>query len=270
MEEKITKEMQEKLEEKIKLPKEIKEKQNKIAMENFFYAIFMSVYFIFLNMGFHNIVKHIFVVDTQVFSGIALVIAIILFEKAFKRENGNIAIHGIEILVLAIITLFIPFIYYMNMDLTSIIMVILIAGFNLYYLTKVVVMSLKIQSKYRASLSDVKKIIKKDKEKLEDVTEDEPEKVSTKNEKAKTTRNAKAKEKAEEKTETTKTKTTAKKKTDTKKPSDKPAKKSVEKEVKIKAEKKTTKKAAEKPKKAEEKPKTVAKKRTTKKKEEEK
>lgn len=264
MEEKITKEMQEKLEEKIKLPKEIKEKQNKIAMENFFYAIFMSVYFIFLNMGFHNIVKHIFVVDTQVFSGVALVTAIILFEKAFKKENGNIAIHGIEILVLAIITLFIPFIYYMNMDFTGLIMVILIAGFNLYYLTKVVVISLKIQSEYRASLSDVKKIIKKEKKKVEEVTEEELEKVPTKNEKQKRTRNAKTKDNVEEKT--TKTKTTAKKKTDTettktstktkqKKQSDKPAKKTAE------------KKTEEKPKTT---TKTTTKKRTTKKKEEEK
>lgn len=264
MEEKITKEMQEKLEEKIKLPREIKEKQNKIAMENFFYAIFMSVYFLFLNMGFHNIVKHIFVVDTQVFSGVALVTAIILFEKAFKKENGNIAIHGIEILVLAIITLFIPFIYYMNMDFTGLIMVILIAGFNLYYLTKVVVISLKIQSEYRTSLSDVKKIIKKEKKKVEEVTEEELEKVPTKNEKPKRTRNAKTKDNVEEKT--TKTKTTAKKKTDTettktstktkqKKQSDKPAKKTAE------------KKTEEKPKTT---TKTATKKRTTKKKEEEK
>ena len=250
MEEKITKEMQEKLEEKIKLPKEIKEKQNKIAMENFFYAIFMSVYFIFLNMGFHNIVKHIFVVDTQVFSGIALVTAIILFEKAFKKENGNIAIHGIEILVLAIITLFIPFIYYMNMDFTSLIMVILIAGFNLYYLTKVVVIRLKIQSEYRTSLSDVKKIVKKEKKKVEEVTEEELEKVPTKNEKPKRTRNAKTKDNVEEKT--TKTKTTVKGKTETeiaktstktkqKKQSDKPAKKTAEKKTDEKP-KTTTKK----------------------------
>lgn len=263
MEEKTAKVIQDKLEAKIKLPKEIKEKRNKIAMENFLYAIFMSVYFLFLNMGFNNIVKHIFVVDTQVFSGIALATAIILFEKAFKKENGNIAIHGIEILILAIITLFIPFIYYMNAYFTSIIMVILIAGFNIYYLVKVAVMSIKIQSKYRASLSDVKKIIKKDKEKLEEVTEEELEKVPTKNEKAKRTRSTKSKSKAEEKTETTKTKTTAKKKANTEKQSDKPAKKSVEKEAEIKAEKKTTKKADEKPK-------TATKKRTTKKKEEEK
>lgn len=168
MEEKITKEFQEKLENKIKLPKEIKEKRNKIAMENFLYAIFMSIYFIFLNMGFHNIVRHIFVVDTQVFSGISLAIAIIFFEKAFKQENGNIAIHGIEILVLAIITLFVPFIYYVNTNLTSIIMASLIAVFNIYYLIKVAIISIKIQSKYRASISDVKKIVKKEKRKEEE------------------------------------------------------------------------------------------------------
>ena len=87
MKDKITKEVQAELETKRKLPNELKEKRNKLAIENFMFAIFVTLYFIFLNMGVSNIVKHILVADTKVFSGIWLAIAIIMFEKAFKTSS---------------------------------------------------------------------------------------------------------------------------------------------------------------------------------------
>ena len=178
--EKTTKKIQiEELEKQRKLPDELKEKQNLLVMKNLGFAIFITLYFIFLNMGFHNIVKHIFVVDTQVFSMVVLAVAIILFEKAFKKENGQLAIHGIELLALAIVTLFVPYLYYMNTEFTDVIMIVLIIGFDLYYVSKATVLCAKIQMNYKASLSDVKRIVKKEKRQAEGEEDNQIEEAKT-------------------------------------------------------------------------------------------
>jgi len=276
MKDKKTKEVQAELEEKRKLPDDLKEKRNKLAFKNFGFAIIVTLYFIFLNMGVSNIVKHILVADTKVFSGILLAITIILFEKAFKKEDGKLAIHGIEMLVLAIITLFIPYLYYLNMEHTKYVMVGLILAFNIYYLAKTALISTKIESKYLDSLSDVKNIIKKEKRKVEEVSEEELEKPTVENkkveekiEKPKRTRKTTVKSKEKEEALDTKPKTVARQR----KKADQPKQTTSKKATKTKQEKtsdKPAKKSVAKTKQdTEEKPKTTRK-RTTKKKEEEK
>ena len=84
-------------------------------------------------------------------------ISVILFERAYKKDSGRITINGIEILVLAIITMLLPRLY---MDSNNIFM--LVVGtisilFAVYYELRAIIDYIKLSKKVRKS--DAGKII---------------------------------------------------------------------------------------------------------------
>ena len=79
---------------------------------NMLLAIGVIVYFYLINLGYKNIAKDIFITDLHVFSMTILAASIVLFEKSYKNENEILCVYGIEMLVLAILTLFMPYIYF--------------------------------------------------------------------------------------------------------------------------------------------------------------
>ena len=70
---------------KKRLPQEIKDEIYKKVFYNIFFAIGIIIYFMFLNLGFYNIEKNIFIQDAYVFSIVILVLSIILFEKSYRN-----------------------------------------------------------------------------------------------------------------------------------------------------------------------------------------
>ena len=150
------------IEEKKKLPRELKDQQDKETIRNICVAIFVTLYFMLLNIGYHNIIKNIFVQDTQILSGIMLFLSLILIERAFRKHKGCLAVHGMEFLIIAIITLFVPYIYYINDKYTRLIMVGIIALFDIYFVAKCIIVCIRIKRKYMKELSDVKNIVVKE------------------------------------------------------------------------------------------------------------
>ena len=138
-----------------KIEKEINEKTK--------LPIIVITYFIFITLGSINTIKSTRSVDLNIFSFLFLAIAIILFEIAYRKEKGNIAIYGIEFLTIAIFNLFLPYIIF-ELDENYKRNYLLATSFiAIYYTLKSIYMSIRIKSKYMENISDVKEIVKKEK-----------------------------------------------------------------------------------------------------------
>lgn len=142
-----------------KLPKEIKEKVNKAIFSNFIIAIAISIYLIFINLGYTNINEEAFITDLQVFSITLIITTILVFEHAYKKDSGKITIYGIETLVLSIVTMILPRIYNENKELFVDIVGCVSIIFIIYYFIKCMVIYFK--TKRRVRKKEMKKIAKK-------------------------------------------------------------------------------------------------------------
>ena len=118
------------------------------------------IYFNFIVLGFINIESNIFLTDIKVFSMAMLIIAIGIFEVAYKKESGRYAIHGIEILILAFITMALLYINLMWSDKFVPIAVFFSYAFGIYYIAKSIIIYHKVKKEYSAS--SIKEMLKKD------------------------------------------------------------------------------------------------------------
>lgn len=180
--EKIEKE----IDEKTKLPDNIKDKIKKEVFTNTVVAIVIVTYFIFIVLGSIGSIKNIRAIDLNIFSMVFLGISILLFEIAYRKDKGSLAIYGIESLVVAMFTLFLPYIIF-ELDETNkkyyLLASIYIAA---YYILKSIYIASRTRTKYMNSISDIKEIVKKEKSKrrVKDYIEEnkEYEKVEKKEE----------------------------------------------------------------------------------------
>ena len=129
---------------------------------NILIATGVLIYFYFLNLGYINIEKAIFIMDLKVLGFANLAIAIIIFEIAYKKDTGKLAIYGIEALVLAIVTIYLinPY-YYMPSEFKKI-PVLMPFAFLLYYVAKSIIIHIRGRKQYIKDLSDINEITKID------------------------------------------------------------------------------------------------------------
>ena len=147
---------------KQKMPKEQEEKINKIIFNNILIAIGVMLYFYFINLGSINIEPEIFLTDLKVFSMGILLLAILLFEISYKKDDGKMCIYGIETLVVAIISLFALYIYSIYRNYFHFIIAYLSLLLAIYYVGKSIVIYKKMEKEYYKSLSDIGEIVKKE------------------------------------------------------------------------------------------------------------
>ena len=121
-------------------------------------AIGIVIYFIFINLGFINLESSKFLKDLQVFSIIAIGITIIIFETAYKKDSGELAIYGIEFLILSICTLLTIFIGINYNNKFSYIINIIAILFAIYYVGKSIIIYIKLRKKALKRVSDINKI----------------------------------------------------------------------------------------------------------------
>lgn len=118
------------------------------------------IYLLFMLLGFINIKDTVFIVDLKVFSFTVLIIAILLFERAYKKDSGTICIFGIETLVLSIATMIL---LYVNIQIPEKFLVIVNAIsilFAVYYVGKSIILYTREKKKY--FMNNMKEIIKKE------------------------------------------------------------------------------------------------------------
>lgn len=146
---------------KKKLPQEEENKINKKIFENMIIANVLMAFFYLISLGSLNIETQIFITDLKVFSIGLIILTVILFEISYKKENGNLCIHGIECLVIAIFVLFSTYLY--TVYIKEFYMYVSIFAYisGIYYAIKSIIIYRKMKKKYIESLSDIDEIIKK-------------------------------------------------------------------------------------------------------------
>ncbi len=149
------------IEEKKKMPKEVKEKINSKVFENMVIAAIVMVYLLALNMGMSNIPTDMYITDLEVFSIILLVATILLFEYGYKKDNGEIWLHGVEVMVIAIFTLYLIYLYSIYYSTYGTLLVSVAILYLLYYAIKIIIIQRRIKTSYKKSLKDIGEIVKK-------------------------------------------------------------------------------------------------------------
>lgn len=141
------------------IPKEEKDKMNVEVFKNIAIAIVMVVFLNFIILGFINIENSVFLVDLKVFAVSILAIAIGVFEYAYKKDSGKIAIYGIETLILAFAMLAFIYLDIMCHSNFVIITVLITYTIAIYYTVKSIIIYQKMKKQYY--INSMKEIIKK-------------------------------------------------------------------------------------------------------------
>ncbi len=184
--------------------KEVSEKYMKKIYLNVLKAIIIVLYFFVLNVACENVNPQYLEKGIELCTMILLFISIFIFEWAYRKDNDDLAIQGIEILILSAYTLTSQHITKkFDFPLKN---YLLVASyiFAIYFILKCIVVYTKGRKEMAENLSDIKEIVQKDepvkkeatKKKKEDVKEEELEEIKE--------------EKTQEIKETPKKKTTAK------------------------------------------------------------
>lgn len=220
----------------------------KVIFKNLLKAIGIMCYFIILNFAYTRMNTDRLINDIEVFSGIFLVIGLVMLEIAYKKDSGKSAISGIELLVLSMHSLSINHIItFYKYDFRFYLLVSSYV-FAIYYVLKSVIIYTKEKREYLKSLSDISEIVKEEPVKKEAKKRRKTKKVVKTSEdeiKKEEKKTIKEENKKEEKTET---KVEVKKENKVKKGKTSKTKKQENKEETKKVEKKTrkTKKEVEK------------------------
>ena len=141
-----------------KLSPELKEIRNKMILKNLWIAIFITIYFLFLSLGNYNIDRAVFTTDLHVFSAAILVLSICLFEKGYKKDDEGIFLNGVEALVVAFVTLIMPYTMFEASPTIHFIASLSFIYFTVYYLIKSLVQAVRLKKKY--TTSDVRELVK--------------------------------------------------------------------------------------------------------------
>ena len=151
----------EELETKKELPEIEEEKINVKVFENLVIADVVMLFLYFIALGALNIETNAFLTDLRVFSITLITFAIMLFEYSYRKENGNVCIHGIECLVLAIFTLISIYLYTLYFKKFHMIVASISFIFAVYYVGKSIIIYRKMKKQYIDSLNDINEIVKK-------------------------------------------------------------------------------------------------------------
>ena len=202
----------EKLKKQEELPETTKNEIKEIIFNNLTNTItIMLLLSILLIMPFF-VGKEIAIAIYKITSMIVLLFSIFLFEYSYKKDDGNIAINGIEMLVLAIIILYAPYCFmrYKNVfiELSGI-------YFLIYYSVKTLIIYKNKKKQHNEEISDIPQIVKKEskdkiieKKKIEEKKEEKRIRAKKQETVEKKTSKPKTKQKA---TNNKKTKKTSKK-----------------------------------------------------------
>ena len=163
MEQSEVENIQKEISTKIKLPKEEKQKIYKKIFVNLLIALSVLIYFIFLNLGYMRLEKEVFENDLKVFAVILMCSTIYFIEKAYKTDRGTYLSYAIELFVLSIITLYMPYVYYYQNTLAQLIFTTSAVYIFIYYAIKSIVIYVINKNRYIKGESDVKDIIKDEK-----------------------------------------------------------------------------------------------------------
>ncbi len=159
--EKTTK-MVEEITQKRKMTQKVKDGLHQRIFHNCLLAIGVMLYICLIDAVYIYAKQEVVSIAFKIFPMIAIFTTVVLFEIAYRKENGKMAIVGIELLVMSILVLYIPQIY-QNLDKKFCVQLTFIPiFFAIYYVAKSIVIYIKTEKNYQNNLSDVKEIVKEE------------------------------------------------------------------------------------------------------------
>lgn len=159
--EKTTK-MVEEISQKRKMTPEVKDNLNKRILINCLIAIGIIIYICTINAVYIYASPDVISVLEKVFPMIFMALTIGVFEVAYRKDSGKIAVVGIELMVCSILIMYIPQIY-ANFEKTFCIkLAFMPIFFAIYYIAKSIIIYKKTEKHYQNNLSDVKEIVKEE------------------------------------------------------------------------------------------------------------
>lgn len=154
-----TEEVVEELKTKVVISKDVKEKIYDKLFRNICMAMMFLLYFMFLNMGYIKELPEVFENDLRIFSAILIATTVIVIEIAYSRNSYDIALNAVEILVVAIISLFMPYVYFHRGVLFRFLYSISFIYITVYYLIKCVFIYIREFKRHKNDLCDIKEIV---------------------------------------------------------------------------------------------------------------
>lgn len=143
------------IEEELKDNKEIKEKKdNKINLKkrkkvlfNLIIAIIITVYFSLLIIGSNRIEDNIYLKIIKIASFVNLLIGLVFFEIAMRKDNESIFLSGVEIVSVGGVTLYVLDLFSKQNENLNKILCIVIGVYVVYYLLKSFIIAVKKKNK---------------------------------------------------------------------------------------------------------------------------
>ena len=123
-------------------------------------AAILMLYFIIVNILYNKLNHDSLILTLKTLSVIIMAISIIIFEIAYKKDDGIIAITGIEILITAFHTLSILHVVQVSAFDFRIYILTSSYLFAIYFVLKSMMIYTMEKRKYLKSLSDIKNIVK--------------------------------------------------------------------------------------------------------------
>ena len=156
--------MQQEIEEKRKLTKEVKDKIDSGVFFNFWLAVSIMIYMFILNLTYIKLDMITFQIFMKAYSIILTVAMVTFFEISYRKDNLKYALTGIELLILNILVTYIPYVYYNKNEIIRKLIMLVPVYYGVYYSIKNFIIYKKEQIKHENNLSDVRDIIKDEKE----------------------------------------------------------------------------------------------------------
>ncbi len=122
-----------------------RQEKYKEIFKNSLIFIFIELYFLILLISKSTISTIEYITDLKLFILIELVVSIILFEIAYKKDNSKLAWHGIEIILLGATTILILELYSRQSSIINTVFAIIAGTFIIYYIIKMFIIALKKQ-----------------------------------------------------------------------------------------------------------------------------
>lgn len=149
-----------------KLPKEVKSR----ILKNLLVAVMVVAYFLILILAHQNMRPERLAGDIEIFAIAYLVSGLIVLERAYKKDDGKLAITSIELLVLSFHTLSINHMVNILKSDFSTYLLISSGAFSIYFILKTIIIYTKDRKQYLNSLSDISEIVNEDKPIIKEAT----------------------------------------------------------------------------------------------------
>lgn len=153
-----------KIEEKIEkskiLPQEIKDNIDEICFFNNIVATLVMFFFAVVNYSYYKLETNVFMTVCKAMAFGMAVVSIGVLEHSYRKDDVRITLYGIESLLCAILTAFIPYVYVYSEDIYRGFIMTLPLVFAAYYVLKTIVSYVIRYRKYRLeSITDIKELL---------------------------------------------------------------------------------------------------------------